>query len=137
MAETTTKINGDDVKIYVDGIAVGHSIDATISFSQDLPDATTKDSAKWMEHIKGNRGFEMSGSGLVVPASAMNATEIVDLIINSSNVTVRWSNSNSGDIEYRGAVSVASCSINAPQNSPVGFDFSFTGNGVPTKVVIT
>ena len=137
MAETTGKINGDDVLIYCDGVAVGHSTDATLSISQDTPDSTTKDSSKWTEHIRGNRGWEISGSGLVVPAHAMNAAEVIDFILNSSNVTIRWSNSNAGDIEYRGAVSVTASSLSAAQNSPYSFDFSFMGNGPLSKITIT
>ena len=137
MAESTTKINGDTLLIYCDGVAVGHSIDATLNVNKDNPDATTKDSAQWVEHIHGNRSWDVSGSGLVVYSSAMNATEVIDFILNSDDVSIRYSNSNAGDVEYRGQVSVSSCSINAPQNAPVGFDFAFTGNGALTKVVIT
>ena len=137
MAQTTTKINGDDLLIYADGVAVGHSLDATLNVTQDIPDSTTKDSNKWTEHIRGNKSWEVSGSALVVPSSTMNAEQIIDFIINSSNVTIRYSNSNTGDVEYRGAVSVVSASLNAPQNAVVGFDFSFTGNGALTKVTIT
>ena len=134
---TATKINGDNLLIYADGVAVGHSLDATLSVSQDLPDSTTKDSSQWVDHIHGNRSFEVSGSGLVVPASTMNATQVVDFILNANDVSIRFSNSVAGDVEWRGQVSVSSCSVNAPQNAPVGFDFTFTGNGALTKVTIT
>ena len=137
MAETTTKINANDFLVYADGVAVGHSQDFSLNTTQDIVDSTTKDSSKWKEHIRGDRGWEASGSGLVVPSSAMNATEMIDYILNASNVTIRASNSNAGDIEWRGAASVASSNLTASQNSPLAFDFALTGNGALTKVVIT
>jgi len=150
MAGTSTKINGDNLLIYVDGIAIGHSSDATMNVNQDLPDSTTKDSNQYAEHIHGVRSWDVSGSGLVVPSSLMNAEQVVDLILNASDVYIRYSTDptteggGSGatdvfvdDAEYRGTASVASCSISAPHNAPVGFDFAFTGNGVLTKVIIT
>lgn len=137
MAQTVGKFNGDNVLIYADGVAVGHSIDGTLSVSQDLPDSTTKSSSQWVEHIHGNRSWEVSGSGLVAFDSSMNEVEMIDFIINANDVNMRFSNSNAGDIEWRGQVSVSSTSFNAPQNSPAGYDFSFTGNGALTKVTIT
>ena len=134
---TNTKINGDDMLIYADGVAVGHSIDASMSVSMDNPDSTTKDSSRWAEHIHGDRSWEVSGSGLVVPASSMNATEVVDFILNASDVHIRYSTGTAGDIEWRGQVSVSSCSVSAPHNSAMGFDFTFTGTGALTKVTIT
>jgi len=137
MAQTAGKFNGDNILIYCDGVAVGHSIDGTLSVSQDLPDATTKDSSQWVEHIQGNRSWEVSGSGLVAFDSSMNAVEMIDYILNSNDVSVRFSNSNAGDIEWRGQVSVSSASFSAPQNSAAGYDFTLTGNGALTKVTIT
>jgi len=133
----SNKINGDDLLVYADGVLVGHSIDATISFTQDTPDATTKDSAQWNDHIKGNRGYELSGSGLLAFDSAMNGVEMIDFILNATTVTFRFSNGVATDIEYRGSVSVTAASISAPQNAPAGYDFSWLGKGAPTKVTIT
>ena len=134
---TTGKFNGDNILIYADGTAVGHSIDGTLSISQELPDATTKDSSQWVEHIHGNRSWEVSGSGLVAFDSSMNAVEMIDYILNANDVSVRFSSNVSGDEEWRGQVSVSAASFNAPQNSAAGYDFTLVGNGALTKFTVT
>ena len=145
MAVTAGKINGDNFLIYVNaiagdtssGTAVAHSIDATISVSQETPDATTKDSNQWVEHIRGNKSWEVSGSGLLAFDADMGAVELIDLLMGGGAVYIRFSNNTTDDIAWEGSVSVTSTSINAPQNSATGFDFSFVGNGALTKIAIT
>ena len=148
MAETIGKINGDNFLVYVNalpgdpggagiGTAVAHSIDATISISQETPDATTKDSNQWVEHIRGNKSWEVSGSGLLAFDATMGAVELIDLLMGGTSVYIRFSNNNAGDIAYEGYVSVTASSINAPQNSATGFDFTFVGTGALTKLLIT
>ena len=152
MAQTVGKINGDNFLVYVNSLPgdpggaglgdyVAHSIDATISVSQETPDATTKDSNQWVEHIRGNKSWEVSGSGLVAfdvdSGTEVGAVELIDLLMGGTAVYIRFSNSNAGDVAWEGSVSVTSTSINAPQNSATGFDFSFVGNGPLTKITLT
>jgi len=142
---TTGKFNGDSVLIYVGGTSgvassgdpIAHSIDATLSVSQDLPDATTKDSSQWVEHIKGNKSWEISGSGLVAYDSSFNLEYVMEQLINAATVFVRFGSNEAGDTEWTGNVSVSSSSFSAPQNSAAGYDFTFTGNGALTQVIIT
>jgi len=142
MAQTVGTFSGNSFFLELDGVAVAHSIDATMSFSQDTYDATTKDSSKWNEHKRGNRGFEISGSGLLAFDASMGAIQLIDAILAAANVTFKLSNdvgdsSNSGDIEYRGSVSPTATSFSVPQAGMAAFDFSMLGNGAPTKVTIT
>lgn len=145
---STGKMNGDVFLVYtgpdgttygtVDaGDAIAHSIDATLSVSQELPDATTKDSNKWVEHITGNKSWEISGSGLVALDSSFNAEYLLDSLMNGTTLAVHFSSNVTGDVSWYGDISVSASSINAPQNSAVGYDFTFVGNGPLTKVTLT
>jgi predicted secreted protein len=131
------KFNGSNVVIYCDGVKVAHSIDGTITFNEDHPDATTKDSSRWKEHIHGDRGWEVSVNGLMDFSASMNGVELADFILNSNDVSIKVSNGTAGDIEWRGQVSLDSTSLSFPHNAPAAFDGTFTGNGAPTKVTIT
>lgn len=137
MAQTVGTFTGDSFILELDGVATAHSIDATMSFTQDTYDATTKDSSQWNEHKRGNRGFEISGSGLMAFDANMGAIQLIDAIIAASNVTFKLGNSNAGDIEYRGSVSPTATSFSVPQAGMASFDFNLLGNGAPTKVTIT
>ena len=80
---TTGKFNGDLLVISADGTVIAHSQDATLSISQDLPDSTTKDSSAWVQHIHGNRSWEMSCTGLVTYDASMAPDDLADFITNS------------------------------------------------------
>ena len=145
---TTGKFNGDLFLVRVgadgttygfvdDGDALAHTIDATLSISQELPDATTKDSNKWVEHITGNKSWEVSGSGLVALDNSFNADYLIQALMNGTRLAIAFSTNVSGDTTYYGDISVSASSINAPQNSAVGFDFTFVGTGALTSVVLT
>ena len=137
MTLTAGTFSGNSFILELDGVATAHSIDASISFSQDTYDATTKDSSKWNEHVRGNRGFEISGSGLLAFDASMGAIQLIDAILAAANVTFKLGNANAGDFEYRGSVSPTATSFSVPQAGMAAFDFSLLGNGAPTKVTIT
>lgn len=134
---TTGKINGDNFLLYVNNVPMGHSIDATLEVSQELIDATTKDSSRWNDHILGNRSFSGSVSGLVAFDSQENAVDAINWILNGDTLTFKLSNSVSGDTEWSGSIDPSSVSFSAPQNSATGYDFSFQGKGALTSATIT
>jgi hypothetical protein len=65
---------------------------ASLKVDIDLPDATTKESAAWAEHITGLRGATVDFAGVwdeAGSATALTATEIMALII-AGNVTKKF-----------------------------------------------
>ena len=58
------KINGTSVLLYADGTLVALQRDLSISVEQDLPDATSKESAGWAEHINGLRNATVTFDAL-------------------------------------------------------------------------
>ena len=66
---------------------------ASLNVNIDLPDATTKESAAWAEHITGLRDASVDFGGVwdeAATATALTATEIMALII-AGNVTRKFS----------------------------------------------
>jgi len=138
MAITAGKFNGDLVLLDIGGNAIAHSTDATLSVSKDAPETTTKDSGGWKEHlIDGNRSFEMSCSGLVTfDAVNNNPEDLLDSLLNNTAIAMKFTTANAGDTEYSGSVTLTSWSENAPQNAPVSYECTFTGNGALSKATI-
>ena len=138
MAQTVDKFNGDLLIIDLDGNAIAHSTDATLTVSRDTPETTTKDSGGWKEYLKdGNRGWEMSASGLVTFDAANNSpADMLDSILNNTAVTVKFTTANTGDEEFTGSAILNSWSENSPQNAPASYEVAFTGDGALTKAVI-
>jgi len=58
------KINGTSVLLYADGTLVALQRDLSISVEQGLPDATSKESAGWAEHINGLRNATVTFDAL-------------------------------------------------------------------------
>lgn len=138
MAITPGIFNGDLILLDVGGNAIAHSTDATLSVSKDAPETTTKDSGGFKEHLlDGNRSWEMSISGLVTFDAANNTPEdLLDTWLNNTAIAMKFTTSNIGDTEYSGSVTLTSWSENAPQNAPVSYECTFTGNGELTKALI-
>jgi TP901-1 family phage major tail protein len=126
--------NGTDLLIKVIGsggtlATIGHTTSCSISFSQDLPDATTKDSAGWNEVIAGARGGSISFDGLVAYDDAANSVEIADYIINRTKVDFSFGTAASGDTIYTGSGFIDSLEVSADAESPVSYSGSITITG--------
>jgi len=63
MADTT--INGTLLLVYMDGIKVAAQKNVTMTLNTDTFPASTKDSARWACHGKGERSFEVALDGLL------------------------------------------------------------------------
>ncbi len=135
---TAGKFNGDLIVLDIDGNALAHSTDATLTVTQDAPDTTTKDSAGWKENlIDGNRGWEMSASGLVTFDAVNTApADLLDAILNNTATVLKFTTAESGDDEYTGTAKLTSFSINGPQNAPTSFEVTYLGNGPLTKTPV-
>jgi len=58
------KINGSDLLVYANGTLIAYQKSCTVSWEQELPDATAKDSGGWEEHLNGTRRCTCNFDGL-------------------------------------------------------------------------
>jgi predicted secreted protein len=130
------KINGTDLLVYVGAVPIAHSTSATLNIEQDLPDATTKSSGGFADHINGLKSWSIDFDGLVDYASSYGAEELFDNLKNGNNVTVKFATSTGGDSYWQGTASVASLSMTADMEAPVSFSGSFTGKGTLTRATV-
>lgn len=130
------KINGTDLLVYVGATAIAHSTSATLNIEQDLPDATTKDSAGWADHINGLKSWSIDFDGLVDYSASYGVEELFDNLKNGNNVVVKFSTEDGGDSYWTGTASCASLTMTAEMESPVSFSGSFTGKGTLTRSTV-
>jgi predicted secreted protein len=134
------KINGTELLIYVDNVAVGGTRTCTFSMNQDLPDATTKDSGGWAEHIKGLRDWSVSFDGLYDPSLTYNYKELFELITDrTKEVTIKLQFNpgiSGGDIVVAGAVSLDSLEITPDMEDVIAWSANAVGNGAPTTTIL-
>lgn len=130
------KINGRTIVVEVDGVAVAAETSATLNLNQDLPDATSKDSAGWAEHINGLRDWSVDVEALTDWSDTFGADGIADAIINQSGVTVKFTNNNSGDVEFTGTANASGLTLTAENEATSTWSGTLTGTGALTKQTV-
>lgn len=138
MAQTVGIVDSKDLTIYIGANAVGCATDAQIEFNQGTREIVCKDTAGWAEHKTGIKSWQGSGSGLFAFDATYGGVDVIDDLIAGTEVTLKFSNANSGDVEWSGTAiftQVQLQSSGAGEN--VTYSFSFQGSGAPTKTTIT
>lgn len=130
------KINGTDLLVYVGATAIAHSTSATLTIDQDLPDATTKGSGGFADHINGLKSWSIDFDGLVDYSASYGAEELFDNLKNGNNVTVKFATLTAGDSAWTGTASVSNLTMSAEMEAPVSFSGTFVGKGTLTKSTI-
>tara|TARA_Y100001938_G_C8086150_1_gene432173 strand:+ start:62 stop:499 length:438 start_codon:yes stop_codon:yes gene_type:complete len=139
---TTGVFNGTKIlfQISTDGggsfTTVGHSTSASISFSMDTPEATSKDSGGYSEVIAGVRSVEISFDGVVAYDDSFNVDNFIDFVVGPSNGRVKvkasFGTATSGDKFYTVDGFFSSLEYSSEAENPVTYSGSFVGTGAVT-----
>lgn len=127
------KINGSVIIPQIGGDAVLHTTNATLTIDVDLPDATTKDSAGWADHIHGLRNFSLTIEGYAAyNATTGNVADLLDLIIDRTSATFQFAPSGAGNTMVSGSVSLANLELGANMEETASLSSTLTGKGALT-----
>jgi hypothetical protein len=130
-----TKINGTLVRLLIkrpsdsDFVVVGAAQSDSFEISVDLPDATTKGSAGWAEHIQGLRTASGSITGLHDPEETFTEVEVFGMIDGREQAKIQYGTMVAGSNYFEFDASISNFTKNSDMESPVGFDFSYQVNG--------
>jgi len=130
---TTGTFNGTNLILKVEGTALGHTTSCTLSLSNDLPEATTKDSSGFQEVIAGIMSGEISFEGLVAYDDSANAIELADYLLARTQLTCVFGTEVTGDEVYTAEGFLSSVEMAAEMESPVSYSGSITLTGSITK----
>lgn len=130
---TTGTFNGTNLILKVEDTAVGHTTSCTLTLSNDLPEATTKDSSGFQEVIAGVMSGEISFEGLVAYDDSANAIEMADYLLARTQITCVFGTAESGDDVYTAEGFLSSVEMSAEMESPVSYSGSITLTGSITK----
>ena len=100
---------------------IGHSTSASLSFSLDTPEATSKDSGGYREVIAGTRSIEISFDGLVAYDDSVD--------INRTKIHARFGTTVTGDTTYAVQGFLSSIEYTADSEAPITFSGTFTSSG--------
>lgn len=116
--------------------AIGATRDHSLSITQSLEDATTKDSDEWEDHVAMTKGMTIDLNGLQDPTETIGADEFKDYLISGDQFKIRY-----GDVNTPGSyllevnVDIVSYNEAAPYGGLATWDVSVKAAGKPTKVV--
>jgi hypothetical protein len=132
---TTGVFNGTNLILKIEDTALGHTTSCSLSLSNDLPTATTKDSSGFQEVIAGVMSGELSFDGLVAYDDTANGIELADYLLGRTQLTCVFGTEVTGDAVYTAEGFLSSVEMSAEMESPVSYSGSITLTGAITKSI--
>jgi len=137
----STVFNGSNllIKVADDGSSpttIGHSTSCTISFTNDMADATTKDSSGFSEVIAGLRSAEISFDGLIdYTDGSSGGAEIAHKLLTRQKCDFSFGTAATGDTIYTGEGFISSCEISGSMEEAVTYSGTITVTGAISESV--
>lgn len=133
----STVFNGTNLllKVITDGgtlATIAHTTSCSISFSNEVADATTKDSAGYSEIIPAVRSGEISFDGLVDYTDSAGGDELAGYLLGRTKVDFSFGTAATGDTVYTGEGFVTSLEITGEMESAVSYSGTISITGAIT-----
>jgi len=126
------KLNGTLNAVISGSDRLLHQTNASLNVNVDLPDASTKESLGWLEHINGARDWEITLSGKYDEAdSGMTPDEILAAIIaRSADTVIKFTTDGAtGTAGWTGNGTFRNFSLTGDMEQPAAWTASLKGNG--------
>tara|TARA_R110002012_G_scaffold203294_4_gene372665 strand:- start:3074 stop:3508 length:435 start_codon:yes stop_codon:yes gene_type:complete len=140
MACSTTIVNTSLLTLYFDTDGAGtlgkvaHSTDATISFSAETVDITSKDTSGYRDTIAGLKSWTANLTAFIDYSSSFGQEELVDKWIAGECVTIRFTTNVSSDVYYEGDATITSVELNSSgAEEAASFSITLENAGAITK----
>jgi len=136
----STVYNGTNLilKVIADGgtlAAIGHTTSCTISLTNDMADATTKDSSGFSESIPGLISGEISFDGLMDYTDSNGGTELAGFLLGRTKVDFSYGTSTTGDTVYSGEGYLTGMEVTGEMESAVTYSGTIQITGTITATV--
>tara|TARA_R110002124_G_scaffold286096_2_gene465915 strand:- start:312 stop:731 length:420 start_codon:yes stop_codon:yes gene_type:complete len=130
----STIFNGTNLllKVITDGgtlATIGHTTSCSVSFSNDMADATTKDSSGYSEVIPAVRSAEISFDGLVDYTDTAGGDELMGYLLARTKVDFSFGTAATGDTVYTGEGYLSSAEISGAMEEAVTYSGTITVTG--------
>lgn len=128
------KFNVTDLILKVANVAVAHCNNATLNINVDLPDATTKSSSGWAEHIKGQRDYTIDVEGMIDYSSSWGINDLATHIIDrTAAMSVEFGTGTTGHQKFTGTVDASSLTIGGGKEETATWSGTLVGTGILVK----
>jgi predicted secreted protein len=135
---TVSVINSTKLRIYIGGLPIAHSNDASITIQHSPRDITSKDSQGWRTLLEGLRQGSWSTSALLAHDAVNGVTQLFTALSGRTKVVIRFSTEEAGDKFFQGEAYITSLEQNSPsQEDNASYTVSGEFTGVITSNTIT
>jgi|SRR6056297_75053 len=135
---TENVINTTLLRVKVDGNAIARANDASISFTHDTRDITTKDSGGYRELLEGLRSAEASTSGLYAYDDTNGGDSLFADLKGRNQVEIEFTTDETGDTVYTVDAYITSLELNSSgQEDNAGYSASFACTGEFTSSTVS
>lgn len=129
---TTGIINGTDLLVFTGGTAITHSTSASISFSMETREASTKDSSGYRALLEGQRSFTIECEGMTALDATNGFEELFAAWVARTALTVKFGTSDAADQFYQGTGYCTSLSVDSGVEDSSSFSATFEMTGQVT-----
>ena len=144
MACSTTIVNTSVLNLYFetdDAVPtwekVAHSTDASISFSAETVDITTKDTSGYRDTLAGLKSWSANLTAFIDYSATYGQEELVDKWIAGTCVKVRFTTNVASDVYYEGDATITSVELNSSgAEEAASFSLTLENAGAITKGTI-
>jgi predicted secreted protein len=133
---TTGKVSGNLMLIYIDGVAVACTTDASFTLNNEQLEVTCKDNDGARQYILGGQDWNFTVGG-IFQFDNNGIDDLTDIAINKTTVTVRFGTDVVGDFFLEGDAIISTINITSPLNAPVTYTATLQGTGPITKGITT
>lgn len=139
MAAQDGQLNGTELGVYVGGVLVAYSTNATLNVNHSTRSTTSKESGGWEDNMEGLRNWDVSCDALYAwldpDGIAISNKTLSDLFTGylatrtSFDLTFGNTSATAGNTKYTGTAWLTSASLTAPLEDTSTFSVSFQGSG--------
>ena len=140
------QLNGTELGVYVAGVLVAYSTNATLNVNHSTRSTTSKESGGWEDNMEGLRNWDVSCDALyawVDPAGdPITNKTLSDLFTGylATRTSFELTFGNTGvvadDTKYVGTAWLTSASLTAPLEDTSTFSVSFQGSGPLVQTIV-
>ncbi len=133
---TTGKVSGNLFLIYLDGVAIACSTEASMSLTNEKIEVTCKDNDGAKTYTLGGQDTTFSVGG-IFQFDNNGIDDLSDMAINKTVGTVRFGTDVVGDFFFEMEAIISDLQITAPLNNVTTYTCTFDAYGPLTKGVTT
>ena len=133
---TTGKVSGNLFLVYMDGVAIACSTEASVSITNEQIEVTCKDNDGAKTYILGGQDATFTVGG-IFQFDNVGADQLTDAAVDQTPVTVRFGTDVIGDFFLEMDAIITAMDITAPLNNVTTYTATFSAAGPLTKGTTT